>query len=389
MTDTNQNQYLRSAKRFRMYKFIALIAFVVFVMGGLVAFKDDITAENLKYLFKYINTSPHELEKSEYTINLSAPGNVQAGMFREDFAVLYGDSFSMYTFSDELLYTHPVYMSYPKMVTSEKGVLCYDVGGSSLMVFNSFSLLWELTFEYPIIHADINDNGYVSVVTSEQGVQAAVYVYDGYGNRTYKWSTSDKFVVCASLSDDRIPYIAVNCVKSQNGDYFGEIITLKLGESSIFDSKNIGNVLPVQSNCADDGTYDILTESSVVVYNRNTGEVNSYPFGRDTLRMYRSCGPYLVLAINENKIGNDASIVILNKACKEEYNISIKGRLMDMEMDENKIYVLTMGTLHILESERREYKNIAVSDNFKKVFISNTGQVVLLSEDRAIAVYVE
>ena len=38
-----------------MYKFIALIAFVVFFMAGLVAFKDDITAENLKYLFKYIN----------------------------------------------------------------------------------------------------------------------------------------------------------------------------------------------------------------------------------------------------------------------------------------------------------------------------------------------
>jgi len=372
-----------------MYKFIALIAFAVFFMAGLVAFKDDITAENLKYLFKYINTSPQELEESEYTIRLSAPGDVQAGMFREDFAVLYGDSFSMYTFSDELLYTQPVYMSYPKMVISQKGVLCYDVGGSSLKVFNSFSQLWELTFEYPIIHADINDNGYVSVVASEQGVQAAVYVYDQNGNHIYKWTTSDKFVVCASLSDDRIPYVAVCTVKSENGDYSGEVITLKTDEKSIFDSKKLGNVLPLQSGCSDDGTYSILSESSVMVYNRNTDEISSYSFGRDALRMYRTGGKYLTLALNENKIANESDIVVLNKACKEEYTVTVSGRLMDMVMDEDKIYVLTMGTLHIFAPERKEYKNIAVSDNFKRVYISNTGQVVLLSEERVIAVYIE
>ncbi len=65
----------------------------------------------------------------------------------------------------------------PYLVTSKAYILLADKNGNSLMVFNTSGKVYEMTLKYPIVQADISDQGVVEVIL--QGSESHyIQVYD-------------------------------------------------------------------------------------------------------------------------------------------------------------------------------------------------------------------
>lgn len=78
----------------------------------------------------------------------------------------------------------------PVMRTSDKRVLLYDKGGSSLMVVGRKSEMFTKSVKNRLIMAELAPNDNVAVVTSDEKYAGILTVYDGNGREIYKWSSS-------------------------------------------------------------------------------------------------------------------------------------------------------------------------------------------------------
>ncbi|SFC70788.1 DUF5711 family protein [Ruminococcus albus] len=78
----------------------------------------------------------------------------------------------------------------PVMRTSDKRVLLYDKGGSSLMVVGKKSEMFTKSVKNRLIMAELASNDNVAVVTSDEKYAGILTVYDGNGREIYKWSSS-------------------------------------------------------------------------------------------------------------------------------------------------------------------------------------------------------
>ena len=370
-----------------MYKFVTLVFFLVFLIGGFAALHNDITVENLQYLLKYIGTEPDEAGDGQSTVTLSASGIVCTGIYRDDFAVVDGESFVLYGFDNSLRYTVDHNMAQPRLLISARYMVCYDIGGNTLIVFNSFSEVRRDTYDYPIVCADINDSGYICVATSEEGVQSAVYVYSPSGGLVYKWKSADKFVTSVSVSSDQTPSALICCVKASGGSYASELITVNIKQDSPSDVFSVGEKLPVVSSVRSDGTYCVLTDTSLVCYNRNTGTVYEYKYNPSALRMYRSSDRFSAVAVSTNIIGSESTVLLLDEKCEELYRLQVSTQLMDMKISDKKAYILTYGCLYSVDLDTFACEKYDVLTEYKEIHSAPGGRVILRSESKATSVY--
>ncbi|MBQ8965623.1 DUF5711 family protein [Ruminococcus sp.] len=82
----------------------------------------------------------------------------------------------------------------PIMKTSDKRVLLYDKGGSSLMVVGRKNEMFSKAVKNRLIMAELADNNNVAVVTSDERYGGILTVYDGNGREIYKWSSSASLI---------------------------------------------------------------------------------------------------------------------------------------------------------------------------------------------------
>ena len=82
----------------------------------------------------------------------------------------------------------------PVMKASDKRVLLYDKGGSSLMVVGRKSEMFSKVVKNRIIMAEIAENNNVAVVTSDEKYAGILTVYDGNGREIFKWSSSSSLI---------------------------------------------------------------------------------------------------------------------------------------------------------------------------------------------------
>jgi len=89
-------------------------------------------------------------------------------------------------------------------ITEKNGFfLAYDIGGNSIRVFNSTSVLSSVETEGVIVSASINKNGWFCIVTQEQGgFRGTVSVYNSNGSAVYVVQIGTGFALSAKLSDD-------------------------------------------------------------------------------------------------------------------------------------------------------------------------------------------
>ncbi|MBR2615260.1 MAG: hypothetical protein IKC69_01110, partial [Clostridia bacterium] len=264
MDQTEMKMISRSenlARRFKLCKLIALSVLVVFLLSGLILFKNDITIENLRYLIKYLDFSTGGEFNEETRIHYNSDSENQFLVFRGDFALVNDGGVTLYDRRGSAVMTDSFHMTSPIAVCGERYLAVYDLGGYQVRLYNSFSLLFEKSFDYPVQSVSVNSDGSFCVATSEKSFHAAVYVYNRDFEEVRRWSSADKFVTEVHLSDRDV--LTLSTVRAEEGSLVGEILSFKLGETEPLSSYTYLDQMPL-SFSVDGENVLLLTDENIM-----------------------------------------------------------------------------------------------------------------------------
>lgn len=90
----------------------------------------------------------------------------------------------------------------PALIASQKSAGVYDVGGTVLRIGRSDGTLFQLDQTDTIISANLNDSGWLALVTEETGYRARVAVYNAEMEPVYYWHSGSSYVLSARVSPD-------------------------------------------------------------------------------------------------------------------------------------------------------------------------------------------
>lgn len=365
----------KKAKKFRLYKFIALTLLVVFLLGGFVLFENDITMENLRYLIKYLDFSSSGAFSEEGTIYYNDDAENRFYVFRGDLAIANQSGVTLYDRRGSAVMTDSFTMSNPTCVCGDKYLVVYDLGGYQLRVYNSFALLYEKTFDYVIQSVGLNSDGDFCVVTSEKSYHSAVFVYDQNFNQIQQWFSSEKFAVDARLSDRDV--LTISAVRAENGTLISELIELKIGKDEALSSFTVQEEMPFSHSTDRKGTL-LLTDSKLR-YIEGGAEVASAVFPDDSLKMIRYGDEICAVVQDELSVGVSYRVRVFDRKANELLSRQFSVQIRDVEVLDETVYVLTYTGLVIMENGK-EAVEIPLTGEYTDLGVLSPNCVILCSD---------
>lgn len=368
----------KKAKKFRLYKFIALTVLVVFLLGGFVLFENDITMENLRYLIKYLDFSSSGAFSEEGTIYYNSDSENRFYVFRGDLAIANKSGVTLYDRRGSAVMTDSFTMSSPACACGDKYLIVYDLGGYQLRVYNSFALLFDQTFDYPIQSANVNSDGSFCVVTSEKSYHSAVFVYDQNFKQIQQWFSSEKFAVDAELSDRNI--LSISAIHVENGALISDLIQLKIGKEEALSTFTVQEEMPF-SHSADQKGALLLTDSKLR-YIEDGKEVSSADFSDNSLKMIRYGEDLCAAVQDELSVGVSYRVRVFDRKANELLSRQFSVQIRDIEIWDKTVYVLTYTGLVIMESGK-EAVEIPLSGDYSDLGVLSKNCVILCSDSVA------
>lgn len=149
-SDVLVHPYEKVSRRLRILKLALIFVLIAFIIGGLFVLREEFTAENLRFLLRDIGFSSPSLGLDASSLSFDYDTSLRADLYHSDLVLLRRSLLEVYSFSGSRSLSQEVAFSSPALVTGDKYMLAYDIGGSKLGIYNSFSELYTETFDYKI-----------------------------------------------------------------------------------------------------------------------------------------------------------------------------------------------------------------------------------------------
>lgn len=366
------------AKKFRLYKFIAISVLVLFLLFGLVIFENDITVENLRYLIKYLDFSSSGTFDEETVILYNADPSNRFHVFRGDLVIANTGGVTLYDRRGSAVMTDRFTMSNPVCVPSDRYLIVYDLGGHQVRVYNSFSLLFEKSFDYVIQSVDLNSDGDFCVVTSEKSYHSAVFVFDRDFKEIHSWKSSDKFAFDADLSDQDV--LTVSTLRVLDGSLCGDLIALKLGKKDALSTYTFTDQMPLALSTDRKGTLLLTNEN--LIYLEDGQEVRKAMFPMDSLEKTAFGNEICAVIQNELSVGVNYRVRVFNRRGEELFSEKFSTQILDLEVFEGNVYILTHTGLFVL-TEGEKLKEYSLTGEGTELGVLGKDTVILCSDTSA------
>ncbi|HBR30850.1 MAG TPA: hypothetical protein DD733_02080 [Clostridiales bacterium] len=379
---TVEEYYIKLARRTTLAKFICIMLIGSFVLFSFSANKEELTIENFRYMLKFADFGAETVEETASVVYFDSDSENAGALMRGDLAVLNNSGLKVYSFNGKKLLSSSFKYDYPRMLSNNKNIYTYDIGGSELRIFSSYSLLYSETFGYPIYGVSVSENGGFAVVTSAKGYRNSFYVYDEYYRVIYKYFSAEKYIDCISLSAD-----GKEAVTLLHYSKSGEIVTLLMKfsvdkEEPVFQAE-FNDELPLQVSYMSDGSYAVLTSKSLRFYSSENIASDEIIFGEKSLLGYEFCNNYAI--ITYNTIGLSAGTE-LDVYAKDGTLVAVRryeGALLDKKIYADNLYVLTHGALSMVDLSGKDEDKMTVVDNEFRDIILDNESIVLFSDNKA------
>lgn len=324
----------RKIKWKRFLKFIA--ALVVLTVAILIAANTNATTlsdtkDFFKTVFAWSGAYPAELGSS-------APSEVE--QMSMAYAVVTENEFMVMAQGGKRLMTEKHGFVSPYVTAAGNRAVLFNRASRDLRVYNRTALLAEVRTEYAIVDVAVSDNGNLAVLTESDLYMCELAIYT---NGKYEWKMTWKgaqgFPYAVAISPDGSRAAAAT-VDLKNGEIVTYITVIDIAKET---ERYVCEVpgLCVQLWCDSDGAATAVTDSSAVAVSSG-GEIRySYDFdGRQLISVARDEGSKLALGFGDNSRATVNEAVILGRNLAESAVIENCGKIKDMYLASNRLYIL-------------------------------------------------
>lgn len=311
---------------------LALLGMLAIVVFCAFHFHEDLSTENLRRVFLYLQTADTAAEPfTEYRFESGLDTDYMP--FGTGLAVTSADTYSYISGLGGSRYSLQLKYTSPAMCAGDKHILIYDRGGKSFCVASSYAEYLRETLDSPILSASMNRAGAFSLVTDEENYRAAVSVYSARQKLLCKWYTSQYYVLFSSVSPDSSRFAAL-CLSQQSLLCETQLRVFRIGEEEPLWTAELGEKQVWSMTHDKSGGLVILCDDGVYRYDENGVLTASLPLSRQPDRFAVTEGGDLLLAFSE-AAGGVASVrvQIIGDLGETVYAGSFSGTLRAVACD--------------------------------------------------------
>lgn len=240
----------------------------------------------------------------------------------------------------------------PIMKTSGAYLLLADIKGNDFYVFNGKNRIWNEKTDGSLINADINNNGYVSIVKKKKGYKGAIGVYDPIGNFIFSIVRGGEYILTSKVLTSPESVI-INTIdtsgihansKLELIDMHAKVVATATQEDAIFPSLwnlNSNYIMAVSDNmlvCYDMGLKEKWKKEFEKIYSSNI-----------------ALGKYIIIAADrESKTGilskGTTDVKIMNIKGQEAASYSLEGKVSNIESFNNILAISSGNEVHFINT---------------------------------------
>lgn len=334
---TTNNYFASVAKKFRLAKYITFLFLIVFILSTIAFNRSEITVENLQYLMKFISFTNTETTISAQKINYSSADDLKLELFLGDLCYLSSKGYYLYDSRGNTIMTESITYTEPVLKVGEKYSLCFDLGGTSYSIFNTFSILTSGTTSYSINDADISDAGNFAIATSTREYRTSVEIYDSDFKLTSR-ILRENWLSDVKLSSDG-KEIAVMTFGSENGDFSSTVDLVTIGHDTVRKSATFEGL--GYSLFYTESGFSIVSDEGIYFFGKDL-EKNSFVEHPSTLVMTDCSQKYLTTVYSSGIIGNSYRTLIFDSLGNIVYDGEFDGKLSAVSHDDSCEYIFIL-----------------------------------------------
>ncbi len=328
-------RFKRAAVVVGISKYIVITALFMFFMTMTFVYSSEITVENYRYILKDMNLKiPTGIE--EYgEIYYAADMEQSYGMYRGDFVSVGRGTLQVVDVTGKQIQSTPLKYVNPRLVISGKYMLVYDLSNPGYSVFNTFSLLYSDTLDYPISCADCNDDGYYLIVSRDAEYKSTVGVYNKEMKRVYFYQTNERYIYDAHLNNDG-SFVLYAC-KAKNGDNCSEIIKGNIKEEQVRISYERNGVMLLSAKNSGADTVSVLCSDSLLFFSADN-LVAEYSFFGRVCRRFAAGGGNTAIVLSSEGAGADSVLIVFDTAGKVLYESALRSDISGLYCHNKNVY---------------------------------------------------
>ncbi len=381
------NYYKKSAFSVKLLRYAVILVFIVFLISCTLIYRNDITVENIQFLAKYITLGGGSSRYYDEEFSINAYDDSQIFMLRDNVAIVNNTGVALHELSGNKLFNYSYSYSTPAFVSDEHNILIYDIDGSEISIFNSFSRVYSQKYPYSVRCADINDNGF-AIITSEKGFRSALVIYNSNYDEIFRWLSEENYLSALSLSPNG-RNAAVSTVKSDNGAYKCTIRVFNTSkEEPEYTSKEFDE-LPIYLSYSENGkNIYCITDSAIRFYNSDLTEIAVHKFNQSKICDFYTSDDMLFITESNNLSGNSVTVTGFNTVGEVIVSINVADEVHDTAIVNNKIFALGSDCVYRYEfadgnkGNQTGYKmlteqyNSILCDSDENCYLANNSEVI-------------
>ena len=269
-------------------------------------------------------------------------------------------------------------MSQPAIVSSGGRGIAFDIGGSSVRVFDSTHIISSIETEGTVVSASINQNGWFCIVTQEGSVsRGIVTVYNSSGSGILRASKGTGFVLTAELSHDNKSLAILNYTGTGSRVSFYHGFDVDKDPDHLFDYKS-GLIIDIVY--LTNGDVLVISTDSIFLIERSGSGKMLYTYAEKRLGGYAYDGDFIVLHLYDYGIGYQGRLITLLADGTILAEKATGREIISMSAVDNSLVILKNDGVLFLTEELEEFP--ASEDNISS---AGANRILAISSDTALA----
>lgn len=372
----------KKPRRLRRFLLAFLILASVLGIVLLAAWRDGTGFDALYRRFAYGGAQTEATAVFHY----DAAASNRFAALGEGLAVLSDTSLKVLGKDGGEVWSTPVKMKAPALLTGGGCAVAYDVGGTELYVVGPEGerLTLTTTEEEPFLAATLNDSGWLAVTARKKNYKGCVSVYNEKMAEVFAFESSQRFVMDAYVLDDN-DYLAAVTLGQENSVFVSNVVLYDMTQEGQAPNANYSVADGLVLSIGQQDSHLVTVSDTALTFAGKDGQVEAtYAYPDAFLREY-DCGGdgFTALLLNRYQSGSVGRLVTVGPDGTEIAALDVHEEISAISAAGRYLAVLYIDRLVIYNQELQVYATLEDTESAKSVLVRSDGSALLLSSERA------
>lgn len=354
----------------RLLSLLLVFLLISFVLGG------NLSYEKYFFLAKDIKLASEFVTSTHDTVTYNVGDSQSFALYGGGIAVASRERISILSAGGREIYSQSHEYSNPSLISSDRFLLLYDVGGRKLSVFNSFSELEKQTFEFPLIGASISDKGDFAVITKNDKYDSVVSVFTKSGAK-YDYYFATGRAVGVSLSENGTK-MAVALAYAENSEMNGEVRVYKVGSKEYNSADLTFCGIPYSLKIYDNGNICALGSRGVNTFSADMKMLGEYLPDREIFVHSFGEDGIALAHLSDNNAKTD--VLLLDKSGRISYRNEFSNGVTGVATCEGYVFLQTLSGFERINVFFNQIDKIEMSASGFRMLCVDSETVVAFSD---------